>query len=164
MRKFFSDFKEFAMKGNVIDMAVGVVIGTAFSKIVSSLVADIITPLISLLLGKADFSSLSVVLREAVIDVDGTVIEEALTWNYGTFLQAIIDFLIIAFCIFVVIRLINNLKNGVKKTSKKLKHKKDEEPEVQAEPEAPKEPELTKEEILLTEIRDLLKERNNDAV
>lgn len=163
MRKFFSDFKEFAMKGNVIDMAVGVVIGTAFSKIVSSLVADIITPLISLLLGKADFSSLSVVLREGVVGTDGTVIEEALTWNYGTFLQAIIDFLIIAFCIFVVIRFINNLKNGVKKTSKKFK-KKNEEVTEAAEPETPKEPEPTKEEILLTEIRDLLKERNNDSV
>lgn len=163
MRKFFSDFKEFAMKGNVIDMAVGVVIGTAFSKIVSSLVADIITPLISLLLGKTNFGSLSVVLREAVLGADGTVIEEALTWNYGLFLQAIIDFLIIAFCIFIVIRFINDLKNGVKKTSKKFKHK-DSEIEKTVEIEETKEPELSKEELLLTEIRDLLKEKNNDAV
>ena len=154
MKKFLGEFKAFAMRGNVIDMAVGVVVGGAFSKIVSSLVADIITPLISLLIGGADFKALNVILRPEVIDELGEVVEPALTWNYGVFIQAIIDFIIIAFCIFVVVKMINNLKDGSKKMKKKKKG--EEEP---APVEAPKEPEPTKEELLLTEIRDLLKEK-----
>ena len=91
MRKFFQDFKKFITKGNVVDMAVAVIIGAAFNKIVSSLVADIITPLISLLLGKVDFTELNLILREA------TETTPALTLNYGLFIQYIIDFFIIAF-------------------------------------------------------------------
>lgn len=104
---FISEFKAFITKGNVVDMAVGVVVGGAFSKIVSSLVADIITPLISLLTGASSFSELKVVLKEAVVEtVDGveTIITPATTLNYGNFIQFIIDFLIISFSIFCVIK------------------------------------------------------------
>ncbi len=98
------EFREFAVKGNVIDMAVGVVIGAAFGKIVSSLVADIITPVIGLLIGAVDFKDLKVVLKEGVDD------KTTVTWNYGIFVQTIFDFLIIAWAIFVLVKLINRLK------------------------------------------------------
>lgn len=121
---FWQDFKKFATKGNVVDMAVGVIVGGAFSKIVSSLVADIITPCISLLTGKADFKELVYVLKEgtdAVLAEDGvTVLEEAIapiTLNYGTFLQYIFDFLIIALSIFVALRVVT----GFHRRSEKLK-------------------------------------------
>lgn len=125
---FLSDFKAFAMRGNVIDMAVGVIIGTAFGKIVSSVVTDIITPLFGVILGGIDFKGLSVTVGDSVI-------------TYGNFIQATFDFVIIAFSIFLFIRLISKL------------HSKKEE-EKPAEPTAP-----SKEEQLLTEIRDLLKEK-----
>lgn len=123
------EFKEFAMRGNVMDMAVGVIIGGAFGKIVSSLVDDVIMPLIGVVTGGIDFSSLSVKVGEA-------------TLKYGSFIQNIIDFLIIAFCIFMMIKGMNALS----------KKKKDE-----AAPEAPAEP--SNEEKLLSEIRDLLKNK-----
>ncbi|MBR8721297.1 Large-conductance mechanosensitive channel [Bacteroides pyogenes] len=135
---FLQDFKAFAMKGNVVDMAVGVIIGGAFGKIVSSIVADIIMPPIGLLLGGVNFTDLKWVMKPAEV-VDGKEVE-AVTMNYGQFLQNTIDFIIIAFSIFVVIRLVM-----------KLVSKKEEEPA------AP--PALSKEEVLLTEIRDLLKEQ-----
>lgn len=138
MKKFFSDFKDFAMKGNIIDMAVGVIIGGAFGKIVTSLVNDIIMPLVSLAVGSETFSSLSTTLREPVVNQAGEVIKEAVTFNYGMFIQNIVDFLIIAFCIFVALRVVLKFK------------KKEEEAPAPA-------PEPTKEEVLLTEIRDLLK-------
>jgi large conductance mechanosensitive channel len=100
---FLKDFKAFAMKGNLIDMAVGVVIGGAFGKIVSSLVADVIMPLVGLLVGGVDFTSLNWTLKEATEDA------EAVTLNYGTFIQNVFDFLIIAFSIFVFLRIIFNL-------------------------------------------------------
>ena len=139
---FLQDFKAFAMKGNVIDMAVGVIIGGTFGKIVSSIVADVIMPPIGLLVGGVNFTDLKWVLKPAEV-VDGKDIA-AVTLNYGNFLQATFDFLIIAFSIFLFIRLISKL----------AEKKKVEEPAAPPAPPAP-----TKEEVLLTEIRDLLKDR-----
>jgi large conductance mechanosensitive channel len=129
------DFKEFAMKGNVIDLAVAVVIGGAFGKIVTSFVNDILMPPLGLLLGNVDFKDLKLVMKE------GTETVAAVTWNYGMFIQNIIDFLIIAFAIFMMVRTMMNLQK-----------KKVEEPAP-----VPPPPEPTNEEKLLTEIRDLLK-------
>lgn len=141
MGKFFSDFKAFAMKGNVIDMAVGVIIGGAFGKIVTSLVNDIIMPMVSLAVGSASFADLKAELVPAVLDAEtGEVVKEAVTCNYGMFVQNIVDFLIIAFCIFITIRVIMKFK------------KKEEEAPAPA-------PEPSKEETLLTEIRDILKQQ-----
>jgi len=128
------EFKTFAMRGNVVDMAVGIVIGGAFGKIVSSFVADVIMPPIGLIIGGVDFSNLAITIQEAVGDT------AAVTVNYGVFIQTVLDFLIVAFAIFMVIKGMNSLK------------KKEEEA-----PAAPPEP--PKEEILLTEIRDLLKQK-----
>lgn len=137
---FLQDFKAFAMKGNVVDMAVGVIIGGAFGKIVSSVVADIIMPPIGLLVGGVNFKDLKWVMKPAQYGVDGKEIAAAVTMNYGNFLQTAFDFLIIVFSIFLFVKLISKL------TRKK--------PAAPAAPPAP-----TKEEILLTEIRDLLKEK-----
>jgi large conductance mechanosensitive channel len=142
---FFKEFKEFAMKGNVMDMAIGVIIGGAFGKIVTSLVNDILMPLIGALIGNVDFTTLSVTLRPAVMNGE-EVVKEAVTLHYGNFIQTTVDFLIVAFCIFLMIKLINKASNMVKKQEEEA-------------PAAPAEPEPTKEEILLTEIRDLLKEK-----
>ncbi|MGG7072881.1 large-conductance mechanosensitive channel protein MscL [Campylobacter sp. 9BO] len=129
---FISEFKDFAMKGNVVDMAVGVVIGGAFGKIVSSLVADVIMPIVGVLTGGVNFTDLKFTLKEAVGEIP------AVTINYGSFIQTAVDFIIIAFCIFCVIKALNSLK-------------KKEEP-------APEVPAETPADIaLLTEIRDLLK-------
>ncbi len=139
MKKFLQEFKEFAMRGNVIDMAVGVIIGGAFGKIVSSLVNDIIMPCITLLTGAADFTQLSIVLKAS--EVEG---EAGIVLNYGAFLQNTIDFLIIALVIFVMLKFITQLS--------KLK-KEEEKAEELAAPAGP-----TTEELLV-EIRDLLKEK-----
>ena len=147
MKKFLAEFRDFAVKGNMIDMAVGIIIGGAFGKIVTSLVSDIIMPPIGLLVGGVNFTEWNVVLKEAVME-NGEVITPALTLNYGNFIQVLFDFLIIALSIFFVIRGINKMKEM---TSKKQAE------EAAAAP-AP-EPEPTKEEILLTEIRDLLKNK-----
>ena len=133
------------MKGNVIDMAVGVVIGGAFGKIVSSLVANVIMPPIGLLVGGVNFTDLKWVMKAAEVGADGKEIAPAVSLDYGQFLQATFDFLIIAFTIFLFIRLITKL------TTKKAAE------EAPAAPPAPPAP--TKEEVLLTEIRDLLKEK-----
>lgn len=127
-----SEFKDFAVKGNVVDMAVGIIVGVAFGKIVSSFVADVIMPPIGLAMGGVNFTDLAVTLQEASGDV------AAVTINYGNFAQTIIDFIIIAFAIFMAVKVINNLKKK--------------EVEAPAEPDKP-----SKEEVLLTEIRDLLK-------
>ena len=127
-----SEFRDFAMRGNVVDMAVGIVIGGAFGKIVSSFVNDVLMPPIGLALGGVDFSSLAVTLQEASGDV------AAVTLNYGAFIQTVVDFIIIAFAIFMVIKAMNNLK------------KKEE-----AAPAPPPKP--SEEVTLLTEIRDLMK-------
>ena len=140
---FIKDFKEFALKGNVVDMAVGVIIGGAFGKIVTSLVNDIIMPLIGSM-GCGDFTTLSVKLRDAQLDANGEVVKEAVMLNYGNFIQTTVDFLIIALCIFFAIKGINSLK-------RKMEKKQEEAPAAPAAP--------TKEEELLTEIRDLLKEK-----
>ena len=142
MKKVFKEFKEFAIKGNMFDMAVGIIIGTAFSKVISSIVADIISPLISLLLGKTSFNSLSYVLRkEELNEVTGEVIQPMIAINYGSFLQTTIDFLIIAFSIFLVIKLFNSLKRKAENTE-----------DVSVE--------TPKDIALLSEIRDLLKEKD----
>lgn len=134
------EFKAFAMRGNVIDLAVGIIIGGAFGKIISSMVADIIMPLVGLLIGGFNISGLKAILKSPVTGSAGKVIKEAVTFNYGLFLQYTVDFVIIAFSIFIFIKLINSMKR-----------------KEEALPEAPPEP--TKEEILLTEIRDLLKNK-----
>ena len=135
------EFKEFAMRGNVVDMAVGVVIGGAFGKIVTSLVNDIIMPPIGLLLGNMNFSDLKWTLKDAVLAADGTETAAAVTMNYGAFIQVIIDFILVALAIFFLIKGINALNRKKKE-------------EAAAEP-APA-PEPSAEEKLLTEIRDLL--------
>ena len=141
---FFAEFKKFIARGNVMDMAVGVIIGGAFGKISTSLVNDIIMPAVSMLVGGINFSDWKIVLKQAVLDVDGvTELAPAVCINYGTFLSTILDFLIIAFAVFCLIRFLNNL------------HRKKE--EASAAPPAPPEP--SAEEKLLTEIRDLLKDR-----
>ena len=139
---FLQEFKAFAVKGNVVDMAVGVIIGGAFGKIVSSVVADVIMPPLGLLIGGVNFTDLKWVMKPAEV-VDGKEIA-AVTLNYGNFLQATFDFLIIAFSIFMLIKLITKL----------TEKKKAEEPATPPAPPAP-----TKEEVLLTEIRDILKEK-----
>ena len=131
---FLKEFKEFAIKGNVMDMAVGVIIGGAFGKIVSSMVNDILMPPIGALIGNTDFTQLKIVLKKAV---EGG---EPLTWNYGNFIQQCVDFTILAFCIFMMVKMMN-----------KLIKKKEATP-------APA-PAPSKEEQLLAEIRDLLKEK-----
>lgn len=142
---FLQEFKAFALKGNVMDMAVGVIIGGAFGKIVTSVVNDIIMPPIGLLVGGVDFSDMKLTMKKAVLDAAGEVVSPAVTWNYGAFIQQVVDFTILAFCVFILVKLINSL------------NKKKEAPAPAPAP-AP-EPQPSKEEVLLTEIRDLLKER-----
>ncbi len=146
---FLKEFKAFALKGNVVDMAVGVIIGGAFGKIVTSLVNDILMPPIGMLLGNVDFKDLKVnlsALKDAAVSVvsEGTALSEPVYWNYGAFLQQCIDFTILAFCVFMLVKLMNRLSN--------LNKKKEE-----AKPATPPAP--SKEEQLLTEIRDLLKNK-----
>ncbi len=144
-KSIFQEFKEFIAKGNVMDMAVGVIIGTAFTKIVNSLVSDIITPALGLLTGNVDFSDLKIVLHEAVMDGE-TVVTEELAIRYGVFLDALINFLLIAICVFAVVKTINTIKEK----AAALKEKEEEE--------APKEePKPDPQIVLLEEIRDLLK-------
>lgn len=150
------EFKAFALKGNVVDMAVGVIIGGAFGKIVTSLVNDIIMPPIGNLLGGKNFSDLAVTLKEAqpaVLNEAGEVVTPEVAevlWKYGAFLQTCLDFLIIAVSVFMMIKVINKLSNL---------RKKEEEAAAAAEPAPAPDPEPTKEEVLLAEIRDLLKEK-----
>jgi len=134
------EFKEFAMRGNVIDLAVGVVIGGAFGKIVASLVADVIMPPIGLLMGGVSFTDLKFILKEPVLDAAGAVTKAAVSINYGNFIQVTVDFLIVAMAIFMMIKAMNSMKRK--------------EEEVPAAPPAP-----TNEEVLLAEIRDLLKNK-----
>lgn len=132
---FLKEFREFAMRGNVVDMAVGIIIGAAFGKIVSSLVADVIMPPLGLIIGGVDFSDLAVTLKAAA---DGA---PAVTLSYGKFIQTVVDFTIVAFAIFLAIKAMNTLARS----------KQAEAPAAAPEPSA--------EEKLLTEIRDLLKDR-----
>jgi len=133
------EFKEFISKGNVMDMAIGVIVATAFGKITTSLVNDVFMPFIAWIFGARDMTALNIVVREAVMEGE-TVVEEAITIGFGTFVSAIIDFILVALVVFFVV-----------KTMNKLRKKKEEAP---AAPPAP-----SKEEVLLTEIRDILKEK-----
>ena len=142
MKKMAKEFKEFIMRGNVMDMAIGVIIATAFGKITTSLVNDVFMPLIGWLIGDIDLSKLNIVLREAVMDGD-TVVKEAVVMGVGTLLTVIIDFILIALIVFILVKMMNRFK------------KKEDEPEPEPEPEEP-----SNEEKLLMEIRDLLKEKN----
>lgn len=144
---FFSDFKKFISRGNVIDMAVGVVVGGAFSKIVTTFVSSIITPCISMLTGGEKVAG-QVILKEAVPATETAAEIPAIILDYGALIQAIIDFLIIAFCIFVVVRVITKMREKAESLRKK---------EEEQKPAAPPQP--SAEEKLLTEIRDLLKEK-----
>jgi len=134
---FIQEFKTFAMRGNVLDMAVGIIIGGAFGKIVSSLVEDVIMPPVGLLLGGVNFSNLKITLKGAVSNAQGVVTSPEVNFNYGTFINTIINFLIIAFAVFLLIKTVNRFQTK----------KQNETPA----------PAPTKEEELLTEIRDLLK-------
>lgn len=141
MGRFIEEFKKFAMRGNVVDMAVGVIIGGAFGKIVTSVVNDLVMPVLGVLVGGVNFTDLKLTLKEAVMDGE-TVVSPAVTLNYGNFLQSTFDFLIITFSIFMFIKLIN-----------KLSRKKEE-----IQPATPPAPPADVQ--LLTEIRDLLKEKH----
>ena len=155
MKNFFSEFKTFISRGNVVDMAVGVIVGGAFGKISTSLVNDVIMPAVSMLMGGVEFTAWKLVLKEAVTEVgaDGAVVETAaeVAIKYGNLIAVIVDFLIIAFSVFCMVKIIN----GMRAKAESLKKKEEEE----AVPEAPAEPEPSAEEKLLTEIRDLLKNK-----
>ena len=144
MKKFLSEFKAFALRGNVLDMAIGVVIGGAFGKITTSLVNDVIMPLVGMLIGGIDLSALNITLSPAVLDEAGEVVKDAVVIGIGTFLTTIIDFLLVALIVFSIVKAFNTAKKKLEKP---------------AEPEPAKDPEPTKEELLLTEIRDLLKNK-----
>lgn len=134
----FKEFKEFISKGNVIDLAVGVIIGAAFGKIISSLVDDIVMPLISIITGGVNFKEYKLILKDAVTDNSGNIIQNAVSINFGNFIQISVDFLLIAFVLFLMIKAIN-----------KFRRKKEEETPPQSEP--------SEEILLLREIRDSLK-------
>lgn len=140
MKKFMKEFKEFALKGNVFDMAVGIIIGGAFGKIVASLVADIFMPFLSLLMGNFNIATAKLVLKPGVIAADGTVEVAEIAIAYGAFLNNIIDFIVIALVIFAMIKSINAMRR-----------------KEEAEPEEEKEEEPSEEILLLREIRDSLK-------
>ena len=140
IKNVINEFKTFVMRGNVIDMAVGIIIGGAFGKIITSLVNDVIMPPLGVLIGGVNFTDLKLTLKEAVIEA-GVEVAPAVTLNYGNFLQVVFDFLIVAFAIFCFVRLLA-----------KLKRKKEEAPAAPA-------PAPSREEELLAEIRDLLKEK-----
>lgn len=134
------EFKEFAVKGNVLDMAIGIIIGGAFGKIVTSILNDILMPPLGLLIGGTDFTDLKVTIKEKTIDAAGNAVAEV-TVNYGNFVQTLIDFTLVAIAVFMIIKVMNRIRA-----------------KLDAAPKAPAPPaEPTKEEILLTEIRDLLK-------
>lgn len=145
MKKFFQEFKDFINRGNVMDMAIGVIIATAFGKITTSLVNDVFMPFVGWIIGDVDLTQLNIVLREAVMEGDA-VVQEALTIGIGTFVSAIIDFVLIALVVFLIVKGMNTMKARAAKK----------EEEAAAEEPAP---EPTKEELLLTEIRDILKDK-----
>ena len=147
MKKFLEEFKAFAMRGNVVDMAVGVVIGGAFGKITTSIVNDIIMPFISMLTGGVDFSQWKWVLKEAVLDAEGAVISAEVAVKFGSTIAIILDFIIIAFSVFCLVKGLNSLR------------RKEEEPAPAPEPEPEPAPPAPTAEELLAEIRDLLKEQ-----
>lgn len=148
-KSIIAEFKEFISRGNVMDMAVGVIIGGAFTKIVNSVVSDIITPALGLLTGNIDFADLKVVLSEAVMEGE-TVVKEELAIRYGVFLDALINFFLIAVCVFLMVKVINTIRTKAEELKKK-----EEEKAVEEAPAPAPDPQLE----LLTEIRDLLKNK-----
>ena len=152
MKKITKEFKEFIARGNVLDMAVGVIIAGAFGKITTSLVNDIIMPAVSMLTGGINFSDWKIVLKEAVLDAEGAVKTAEVAIRYGNTIAIILDFIIVAFAVFCIVKAINTMHAKAEALRKK------EEEEAAAEPPAPPAPpEPSAEEKLLTEIRDLLK-------
>lgn len=136
------EFKEFAVKGNVLDMAIGIIIGGAFGKIVTSILNDILMPPLGLLIGGTDFTDLKVTIKDKTIDAAGNAVAEV-TINYGNFVQTLVDFILVAIAVFMIIKVMNRIRAKLDATPKT--------------PAPPAEP--TKEEILLTEIRDILKNK-----
>ena len=147
MKKMFEEFKKFIMRGNVLDMAVGVIVAGAFGKITTSLVNDIFMPFISWIFGTRDMTALNVIVRPEIVNEAGEVTQAAITLGFGTFVATIIDFILIAFVVFMVVKIMNTAKD-------KLAKKEEEAPAEEPAPPAP-----SAEEVLLTEIRDLLKNK-----
>jgi large conductance mechanosensitive channel len=148
MKKLITEFKAFIQRGNVLDMAIGVIIATAFGKITTSLVNDVFMPFISWIVGARDMTALNIVVRSEVLDEAGNVVKEGITLGFGTLLGAIIDFILVALVVFAIVKVFNKAHEITEA------HKKKEEEQAVEEPAAP-----TTEE-LLSEIRDLLKEQN----
>ena len=144
MKKMFEEFKAFIMRGNVLDMAVGVIVAGAFGKITTSLVNDLFMPFISWIFGARDMTALNLVVRPEILDETGAVVQAGITIGFGTFVATIIDFILIAFVVFMVVKALNAAKAKFEK------------PEEEAPAE---EPAPSAEEVLLTEIRDLLKNK-----
>ena len=156
MKKFFEEFKKFAMRGNVIDLAVGVVIGGAFGKITTSIVNDIIMPVVGMLTGGIAFEDWKIVLKEAVLDAEGAVKTAEVAIRYGNTIAIILDFIIVAFAVFCMVKAIN----GLHAKAEELKKKEEEEAAAAVEePAAPPAPPAPTTEELLAEIRDLLKNK-----
>ena len=147
MKKIFKEFKDFIARGNVLDMAIGVIIAGAFGKITTSLVNDVLMPTIGWITGSRDMTALNIVVREAVMEGE-TVVQEAITIGFGTLVGTIVDFLLIAMVVFAIVKTMNKAKEKAEAKKKA---------EEAAAPPAPPAP--SKEEVLLTEIRDLLKEK-----
>ena len=163
MKKFMEEFKAFAMRGNVIDLAVGMIIGSAFGKITTSLVNDVIMPAVSMLMGGVDFTQWKFVLKEAVMEMnaEGAMVETAaeIAIKYGNLIAVIVDFIILAFAIFCMVKAINTMREKAETLKKKVEAE-EAEAAAAAEPAAPPAPpEPSAEEKLLMEIRDLLKEK-----
>ena len=147
MKKMFEEFKTFIMRGNVLDMAVGVIVAGAFGKITTSLVNDLFMPLISWIFGTRDMTALNVIVRPEIVNEAGEVTQAAITLGFGTFIATIIDFILIALVVFMVVKFMNAAKAKLEKK------------EEEAPAEEPAPPEPSAEEVLLTEIRDLLKDK-----
>ena len=149
MKKMLKEFKDFVMRGNVLDMAVGVIVAGAFGKITTSLVNDVFMPFISFLFGSRDMTALNLVVRPEIVNEAGEVTQAAITIGFGTFIATIIDFLLVALVVFLVVKAINSAKAKMEKK----------EEVVEAPAEEPAPPAPSAEEVLLTEIRDLLKNK-----
>ena len=147
MKKMIKEFKDFVMRGNVLDMAVGVIVAGAFGKITTSLVNDVFMPFISFLFGTRDMTALNLVVRPEIVNEAGEVVQAGITIGFGTFVATIIDFLLVALVVFLVVKMINTAKAKLEK------------PAEEAPAEDPAPPEPSAEEVLLTEIRDLLKNK-----
>ena len=147
MKKMIKEFKDFVMRGNVLDMAVGVIVAGAFGKITTSLVNDVFMPFISFLFGTRDMTALNLVVRPEIVNEAGEVVQAGITIGFGTFVATIIDFLLVALVVFLVVKMINTAKAKLEK------------PAEEAPAEDPAPPAPSAEEVLLTEIRDLLKNK-----